>query len=286
MGTKSKPTADDAAPSVDDVIETFWCDVRQLQILMRVEQAKLVLPRPEYVSQKANHLRDNFVVASKVFDQWHTRFAKLHPDPIKFFGVTATSYGAMIRELTFRSFKILESLRLGFAKPQYSIVTTSFSPYSFSLNDVKKLRRWFDTQEPFHFSGLPDEQVSQIHQRFGELLVGFRQECAQVEPLKLDQQSTAAATDHKSEARIVAAIANLLQKPKRTKRKAKRPAHRPQDTDANQDAKIADKWNAWRAKGNPRSIVLFVQDFGYDEGKTRDALERVRSRRKKSVKRI
>lgn len=189
MGTKSKPTADDAAPSVDDVIETFWCDLRQLQILMRAEQAKLVLPRPEYVSQKANHLRDNFVVAGKVFDQWHTQFAKLHTDPIKFFGVTATSYGAMIRELTLRSFKILESLRLGFTAPQYSIVTTSFSPYSFSLNDVKKLRRWFDTQEPFRFSGSPDEQVAQIHQRFGELLVGFRQECAQVEPSKSNQQS-------------------------------------------------------------------------------------------------
>lgn len=283
MGTKSKPTGDDAAPSVDDVIETFWCDLRQLQILMRAEQAKLVLPRPEYVSQKANHLRDNFVVAGKVFDQWHTRFAKLHTDPIKFFGVTATSYGAMIRELTFRSFKILESLRLGFAAPQYSIVTTSFSRYSFSLNDVKKLRRWFDTQEPFHFSGSPDEQVAQIHQRFGELLVGFRQECAQVEPLKPHQQPTDAATDHKSEARIVAAIANLLEKPKRTKQKATRPAHRPPDTDAKQDAIIRSQWHAWRAKGNPRSVALFADDFGYDKEDARAAMERHRKRPVKQI---
>ncbi len=73
----------------------------------------------------------------------------------------------------------------------------------------------------------------------------------------------------------------------KTKRNSKkRPAHRPPDTDAKQDAKIREQWQAWQAKGNQRSIALFAQEFGYDEAETRAAFERVRSRRKKSVKQI
>lgn len=63
----------------------------------------------------------------------------------------------------------------------------------------------------------------------------------------------------------------------------KRPAHRPPDTDSNQDAKIRAQWQAWRDKGNPRSVRSFAKDFGYDEAEIRAALERHRKRRVKQI---
>lgn len=169
-----------AEPGIVDVIETFWCNVRQLQIYLRAEQSKLYLPRPEYVSQKANELRDNFRAARKVFDKWRTEFARLHTAPIKFYSETSTSYAGLIFDLTFMCFKFLESRRLGHEQPQFSIVMTNFAPYDFSANDVETLRQWFDTQEVFRFTGSRDEQHAQIHKRLPELLIGFRQECARL----------------------------------------------------------------------------------------------------------
>ncbi len=73
-------------------------------------------------------------------------------------------------------------------------------------------------------------------------------------------------------------------KGRHSQRKKPRPAHRPPNSDPNKDAKIREQWQAWRAKGNLRSLALFAKDFGYDEPDIRAAFERVRSRRKKAVK--
>lgn len=108
-----------------------------------------------------------------------------------------------------------------------------------------------------------------------------------LEKLKEDADSEGTLDDQRSKQPAPASdVATINRTPGKSKQRPKRPAHRPPDTDANQDAKIADQWNAWREKGNPRSIVLFARTFGHNEDETRDALERVRSRRKKSVKRI
>lgn len=80
-------------------------------------------------------------------------------------------------------------------------------------------------------------------------------------------------------------IADSATPPRPTKRtpvkRIGRPPHRPPDTDANADKVIAEKWVAWREKGNPRSIAMFAKDFGFIESDVKAALDR---HRKRSVK--
>ena len=82
---------------------------------------------------------------------------------------------------------------------------------------------------------------------------------------------------------LAAAVASRVVRLKKKPTGKKRPAHRPPDTDANADATIAQKWAAWREKGNPRSVSQFASDFGYGEAATRAVLDRHRKRPVKQI---
>lgn len=93
------------------------------------------------------------------------------------------------------------------------------------------------------------------------------------------KRKTEAAADDKSEARIVASIADLLEKPKRATRKTKRPAHRPPDTDTKSDAKIADTWLQKRNSGECRAYNDLAGVLKRDVAEVKEAIDRDRKRR-------
>lgn len=168
-----------AEPLPVAVIDTLYHDLLTLQTVLRNTRKSLAMDRHSYASQVVTRMREHYLTASKAMKVCWPEFAALHSEPITFFGVSAGSYARLIFDLAKRSIHVAESLRQGFADTQHGVNSLN-GFYSFSRQQTKELRRRFDAEEAFHFTGSAATQVRDVHTRFGLLLVGFRQESAKL----------------------------------------------------------------------------------------------------------